>query len=301
MNIIKLKKILQKNNLKYSVVPKFNSKKAESEFLVKKMNYFKSKSIILEMREFSEILSKYLKKHGKQVIIIDDAWVKNIYADLIFNGTVIKKFHKYKKINQNAKIFTGPKFWIADLHFTKNQKKNITIKSKKIYSVVVSMGGADSTGITIRILNHLKNMASINFRVIIGPLFTKHNQLKQFINSKNIVFINSPEKIWIEFKNADLVICNGGNTLFELLIQQIPTLCIPAISHQIPYAKFFDSAGATINLGYWRTVTSKKLLSNLESILFNTTKRKKMANLGSKILDGRGVSRVANIIEKNLK
>ena len=66
------KKILQSNNLKYFFVPQFTSKKKESEFIIKKMNSVKSKSVILEMREFSEILSKYLKNYGKQVIIIDD-------------------------------------------------------------------------------------------------------------------------------------------------------------------------------------------------------------------------------------
>ena len=292
--------ILQKNNFEYFFVPQFNSKKKESEFIIKKMNYFKSKSVILEMREFTEILSKYLKNYGKQVIIIDDAWVKNLYADLIFNGTVVKKYHRYKKINKNAKIFTGPKFWIADQHFLKNQKKFSAIKSKKIYSVVITMGGADNEGIVIKLLNYLTTIDSIKFYIVIGPMFQKHNELKPFFNLKNITFLNSPKQIWKVFQNSDLVICNAGNTLFELLIQKIPTLCIPAISHQIPYAKFFHSKGITINLGYWKKLNQKKFLKHLELVLDDVDKRKKMASLSSKILDGKGLLRVEKIINKNM-
>lgn len=294
------KKILQSNNLKYFFVPQFTSKKKESEFIIKKMNSVKSKSVILEMREFSEILSKYLKNYGKQVIIIDDAWVKNLYADLIFNGTVVKKYHKYKKINQNAEIFTGSKFWIADQHFLKNQKKQSSIKSKSSYSIVITMGGADNEGIIIKILNYLGNVNFIKFYIVIGPMFKKHNELKPFFNLKNITFLNSPKQIWKIFEKSDVVICNGGNTLFELLIQRIPTLCIPAISHQIPYAKFFHSKGITINLGYWEKLNGKKFLKHLELILEDENKRKNMSRLSSKILDGKGLLRVTKIINKNL-
>ena len=94
----KAKSILREKNFKFYVIPHIKSKKDESKLIIKKMNYLKSPLIILDMSEYGEILSKHITQSGKEVIILDDAWVKNAHSRIIFNGTVVKKFHNYKKI-----------------------------------------------------------------------------------------------------------------------------------------------------------------------------------------------------------
>ena len=63
-----------------------------------------------------------------------------------------------------------------------------------------------------------------------------------------------------------MVISNAGNTLFELAVQKVPTICIPAIEHQVPYARFFQTNGFGINLGLWNNVKNKDVKKqNLKS------------------------------------
>ena len=43
-----------------------------------------------------------------------------------------------------------------------------------------------------------------------------------------------------KFKKGDLVISNSGNTLYELAIMHIPSMCITSFKHEIPYANAFS-------------------------------------------------------------
>jgi len=85
--------------------------------------------------------------------------------------------------------------------------------------------------------------------------------------------------------------------LFELAVQKVPTICIPAIEHQIPYAESFMAKGFSINLGLWDKVKGEKIRNTVIQILNNTKKRKRMNSIGSRIIDGKGLSRVIEIIE----
>ena len=253
--------------------------------------------LILDYREKGEILSKKISTMSKiKTILLDDAWVNEAWADLIINGTMIKQYQKYKKFNKNSKIFVGTKYFILNKSFLKYKKPIKEIKEKNKYNVVISMGGSDPHRLTFKILDSLYSLKNIHIRVILGPLMKVNTRQRKY-QKKYISFIESPKSIWNEFKKSDLVISNAGNTLFELATQSIPTICIPVIEHQVPYAKFFHTNGFAINLGFWKNVKNKDIEKNVIKLLKNTDKRKKMSFKGNKIIDGKGLFRVIKIIE----
>ena len=130
-----LESILKKKKFNFHLIPKKFNFQNESIFL---LNYFKKHQIellILDMREYGEILSKQLSKFIP-TILIDDAFCKNVYSDIIINGSINKKFHKYNVKNKKADLFLGPKFFMANEYFLKNKKiKEKIITKKKIHSV----------------------------------------------------------------------------------------------------------------------------------------------------------------------
>ena len=284
----------------YVILSKFKSINKESLSIIDLLNIKKIKSIIVDSREKGEILSKFFFKNNIRTILLDDAWVNEAWADVIVNGTMIKKYQKYKFFNKNSKIFVGTKYFILDTNFLKYKKYSITIKEKKQYLIVISMGGSDLHRLSFKILDSISKIDNVVVKVIMGPLM-KDNIIKNKYQTDNILFIKSPKSIWNEFKDADLVISNAGNTLFELATQKIPTICIPVIEHQIPYAKFFHTAGFAINLGFWENLTNTKIETTIIKILKNPEKRKKMASNGNKIIDGKGLLRVIKLLDNFLK
>lgn len=289
---------LKKLNFKFILLPKNLKISEEPIFLNEFLSSLQIKFIIIDMREFSEILSKKLKKYNFKILILDDAWCKNIYADILVNPTPILQYHKYKKINKNCKLFLGPKFWMIQKNFKKYIKPVSEIKFKKKYNVVITMGGSDPYNITQKILESLKYVENINLIILFGPFFEK-NKIKEIKNIyTNLKFYHNPTNPLIIFKKSDIAISSGGNTLFELAMLGIPTICIPIIKHQIPYSEFFENLGFSINLGKWNTKKSVVLKENLIFILKNIQIRKNMSKIGRKFSDGNGGFRISTIIDE---
>ena len=292
---------LTKRHYNYTILPKFNSIKNESSYI---SNLMKSKNfqiIILDMREFGESLSKYLKQSNHYVVLIDDAWCKTAYADLIINGTIVEKYHKYKKINKYSKVYTGTNYLIMPNHFKKFRKQLYNIKQKQNYNIVITMGGSDYDNLTELVVNSLLHFNNLRINILVGPFFKNYKNLKQVSNNRNVKIIKSSKTIWKEFNKADIAISASGNTLYELIVQRIPTLCISASPHQIPYAKKFQNLGCAIHLGYKNQITTKKIQNSVTNLLKNTNKRRKMASVSGKTIIGNGLTHVISIMDKFLK
>lgn len=280
----------------YEIIPKFLYNGNESNFIISKMNEKNYKILIIDMREYGEKISKQFVGVCFKTVVFDDAWCKNVYSDILINGTTVQQYHKYNKINKKSKIYAGSKYWIADSKFLQYKKNILDIINKKIYRVTITMGGADPNNLTLQLINTLSIFSNVKITVIVGPFFrniTKFQNLK----NKNLSIIHNPTNIWKIFYNSDIAISSCGNTLFELAIQNIPTICIPIVEHQILYAEYFESKGFCINLGFWKNMPDKLIKDTLVQILSDLLRRKQMCIAGGKILDGQGLSRVIRILE----
>lgn len=293
---------LNKKKFDYKIIPNFTSKKREVEYISKWMNSKYYTSIILDMREYGENISKHFLNKDFQVVLLDDAWCKNAYANLIINGTNVKQYARYKKINKDSKIFADSKYWIINEEFKKNKKKISDIRHKKKYTIIVSVGGADPHGLSLLITQSLLEVPNIQIIVIIGPFFKETRDLSVLAKTyDNIQILKSPPKIWKELRKADIAISASGNTLYELSVLQIPTICIVAEPHQLPYANFFSSKGFCLNLGSKDELTLTRIRNIVSSLLENHQKRKKMSLSAKKIIDGKGLPRVVKVVDNFLK
>jgi len=293
---------LDSKKLHYSIISNTSNIDKEFNAISKIMIEKKYKIILIDMRQFGEQLSRKLNEKKFKIIAIDDAWIKKIYADMIFNGTMVKKYHKYTRIKKNCKIFTGTKYFIIKNSFVKFRKKRNDIQNKSHYNVVISTGGTDPNKVNSLILSSILSIPSIKIRVIVGP-YSKNikNIIKTSQTHNNIKTIFSPKKIWKEFQKADIVISNAGNTLFELAVQEIPTIAIAAEEHQEPYGKKFSSKGFGMYIGLWKKVKATKIRNILLFCLSDKTIRKKISKNGRRIIDGKGSNRVVMEINKQVK
>ncbi len=298
----KASKELKKRKFSILIIPNFRSKIKECEKISQLLILRNLKTIIVDMREHGEKISNQLKKNNLKVILLDDAWCKNAYADLIFNGTFIKKFLHYKKINKDVYLFLGSKYFIVDKCILQHRKKIKEIHDKIKYNVVISIGGADPENLSSLILKSISSLVNIEITIILGPFFKEKSKIIHMSKkNKNVTIISSPSNIWKIFQKADVVISNAGTTLFELSILRIPTLCIPVVKHQELYVKEFVSRGFSISLGNPSKISQDIIKSKLRYILKNKEQRKNMYLAASEIMDGRGLSRVVLQITKFLK
>jgi len=287
---------LKKRNLNYFLIDSKMSLIQEVDFIYKIMLKNNSNYLIIDMREYGEKYSKKISYFDVTTILIDDAWCKSVYSDIIINGTMIKKYYEYKIKNKNAKIFTGPKYNIIQTEFRKQRKKLSDIHEKTTYDITISMGGSDPHNISKKVLSAIYKIPNIRICLILGPFYNISN-LDFFKILSSIKIIKNSKNIWKIFQNSDLVISSGGTSLFELSVIGTPTIVITSSHHQIPYAKIFSSRGSVLYLGYWSQIKQSQIKASIQNILKNTELRKQMHS-ASKILDGKGLERVIKILEK---
>lgn len=291
---------LKKKKFNYFSIP---NSKTFSQKNILFINYLKHNLFdlcVVDMRDYGENLSKKLFQHKIKHVLFDDAWCKCVYADAIFNGTNVDEYHNYELINNKSKLFLGVKYWVLDKNFKDLCKKPSLIKTKKISSIVISMGGSDPYNLTTPIVKALLQIQNLHLSVIVGPFFSHPKILKKLIESnKNISLHESPSKIWKIFSDADVVMCNGGNTLFELVCMGIPTICIPMVKHEIKYTQKFNSYNCSLNLKL-REKNPLLIKSTVLNLVNDIKLRKTMSVHSQKTIDGKGLFRVTKKILEQL-
>jgi spore coat polysaccharide biosynthesis predicted glycosyltransferase SpsG len=64
--------------------------------------------------------------------------------------------------------------------------------------------------------------------------------------------------------------------------------------NQAPIANGLNERGAVINLGWYHDLSPDRIAKAIDNLMLNAAKRKKMAAIGRKLVDGNGTERVLN-------
>ena len=147
------------------------------------------------------------------------------------------------------------------------------------------MGGSDKYNLTTTTVKSLLTIDNLHLSIIIGPFFSHKKTLMKIISSNpNISLHISPSKIWQIFSTADVAVCTGGNTLFELACMGIPTLSIPSVEHEIKYTEKFNSQNFSLDLEL-REKNLDLIKSSILQLIYDVKLQKKMSIHGQKIID----------------
>ena len=251
--------------------------------------------IVLDISKTDENFIKLIKNNGVKVVSFDDVGAGRNHVDVLVDSSLgSSDFSKVRSL-------FGAKYVIVHNRFSvfRNLEK---VVSEKIGRVAISMGGTDPKSIGPEIANVLLK-SGLNFKIdlILGAGFNdKDNEMENmnFIRndgSKFKIYKNLPDLAEILF-NADIAICAGGITLYEACVVGTPAVVISQVVHQQKKASKVQDWGAAIDLGMWRDSVLTKLVPTINTL--DIEKRRKMSVAGKKMVDGKGLQRIVNEIEK---
>lgn len=248
-----------------------------------------SNILILDKKSESTLIINQYKKISKVFFTIDYIG-KN--KNLIPLGVNIL----YPK-SGSMKNFSGLEYAILNNNFKQSKK----IK-KSVNSIIILQGGADTDCFIPKIITALdESPHPFQITAIIGPSFRCYNELK--IAEKNctrsLVILKNISNMYFEMLKHDMAITAGGMTLLELARCGIPCLVLGSEKQEEETAIFMQKYGFGLNLGFSKKFPKKQLLKQTNFLIENYNLRKSMNKIGSKLIDGKGSTRVANIITKN--
>lgn len=284
-NTLQAKKILS-SQFRCMSLPRLQSEKNK---VIRKLN---PDIIILDkLKESTKNLKTY-SKHCSKIVGID---YTGSNKKLIQYG-INMLYQKSGVINNDS--FSGFEFAILNKRFTK--KKPIQVR-KKVNSIIVLQGGSDTECFTPKIVNALNSLEeNVGISVVLGPAFKCWKKLEKATNEnkKRLKIYHNVKNMQRLMSKQDMAITGGGVTLLELCSLGVPSLIVCGAPFENETASILQRKGFGINLGYGGKISEKKISIAAKRLLADYSKRKRMNKIGISLIDGKGVERVAKIINK---
>ena len=301
-------KAVLNNNGFYSIFGLRTNERLDSE---RNKNFiFKYNKIIFDISNKSNINFNVLanfkfylnKKKSNKIILIDSKYSESIICkndklpiDLIFIPYFTEnKFNNIKKI----KSYIGEKYSVINEIYAKKKKRKLNRNVKKIF---ITFGGSDPKNISMKVLKSLKKISrEFQIKLSIGPYF-KHKQtlsLKRYakLNNLNLKFLINTDLLHDYFIWSDMSIIGSGLTKYEMLATGTPGISISLNKSDHKSNKLVSKKNAIISLP--DNVSIKELSRKISKTANNFTLRTKLSSKSKDLVDGRGLHRVLNAIEK---
>ena len=146
------------------------------------------------------------------------------------------------EIVEGKKVLTGVEYLVLSDEINRYRRIRDQLKS-----IVVSLGGSDTYGVTSRVIEWL-NRRKESATVILGPGFQHRDSLDRMA-IKNISIKRSLKSLHAEFYKHDLLITGGGLTAFEAAAAGLPTITIANEKWEVAHAKHLERIGCSVYSG----------------------------------------------------
>jgi spore coat polysaccharide biosynthesis predicted glycosyltransferase SpsG len=254
---------------------------------------------ILNLRNASNEQVLALSSSGLLVLCIDELGGRHLDCNVVINTMPAASRHQYTSANKRFKLYSGPRFMALSSDY-----RDLALKPRLmnggIASVVISMGGVDRTGTTLRIVDALLSWESGAQRhIVIGAGFKRGSDLERLLSGAGTLWTihrNLPSLATL-LASVDVGISAGGNTLLELAAAGTPAIVIPEDLHEKDQGAALESQGFSLLLASGTLFQPEKLRDALNQ-LENPALRQQQSDSGKRLVDGRGASRIISILKE---
>ena len=134
----------------------------------------------------------------------------------------------------------------------------------------------------------------ISITIVAGPGFKNPSALERLASfSEEVRVLSNITSLADPLFSHNAILCSGGVTLHEALVVGTPAFVLSQVPHQEKKARAVVAMGAAINLGLAENFDAHKLA---EIIVMRGERLQAMSKAGKKVIDGRGIDRVADEI-----
>jgi UDP-2,4-diacetamido-2,4,6-trideoxy-beta-L-altropyranose hydrolase len=243
---------------------------------------------------------KSLKKLSLFLISLEDFKNYPYPADIVvipyFGFEGIKLYDR-----SDCKYLLGPKYFVLRKEFLK--AKPVIVRNK-INNILITMGGSDSEGITLKVLKAL-NIAEldVNLKLIIGGL----SQIDDDAVSKSLRNYKGTYSVMRSVNNmaelmskSDIAVINSGLTKYETSALGLPGIVISNNEYHSNLMDDFAEYNSVWHLGPVNDVSKLEIVEAVTSLAKDSKKRSDMAEAGRLLIDGNGINRIFSEIPREL-
>jgi len=266
----------------------------------------KAEVLVLDVRdELPGEAIMVIRKKGVVVATIDDPTPRRLLADLAFYPPV-PQLERLDWLGFTGRLYAGWEWVVLRKEFAHPVNAHgdtgeglSTPQSRGIPNILVTMGGSDPQGMTIKAINALALLDDqFETMIILGPGFAHRKDLDELLDG-----FSHPYKIYENISNmsdimaeADLAVASFGVTAYELAAMGVPAIYMCLTEDHVESASIFQTNEMAFCLGHFKEVTQGMLAQKIKYVLTQLLLREDMAKRSQKLVDGNGAFLIAQKI-----
>jgi len=234
-----------------------------------------------------------LRKSGVIVICIDDISERRLAADLAFYPPV-PQVRQLDWTNFDGRWHAGWEWIMMPAQFAAVNAMHPSPVNDRL-KLLVTMGGSDPAGMTLKAVDALDTMDDeFDTVIVIGSEFVHSTALNHKLNhtTRNYRLLINPPSMASVMADMDLALASFGATAYELACVGIPAVHLCLTADHTQSASALDDAGVAINLGLFNEATPTAIRGAVKQLLDNAPRRREMREIAHGLIDGRGTERI---------
>lgn len=261
-------------------------------------------TVVLDVRaDLDRASVRAIRERGVTVMTIDDGSDRRLEADLAFYPPV-PQLDRLDWSGFQGRVYSGWDWIALRPEITAARERRARGGRGDSSVVIVSMGGSDPAGLTLRALAALDSLGGeFTTIVLLGGAFGHHEPLRRFISTARRQYeirVDAPDFVDLA-ASADLAVASFGVTAYELAALGVPALHLCLTDDHAQSAGALAAAGASRNLGLHTSITDAALAREIAALLEDPAARRSMEKNALATLDGRGAERIVAVAEQHAR
>jgi UDP-2,4-diacetamido-2,4,6-trideoxy-beta-L-altropyranose hydrolase len=227
------------------------------------------------------------------VVIDDNAEAERYAADVVVNGNVFATEALYEGRAPRSRLLVGPRYALLRsdfaLHGTKGAARAPATR------VLVTFGGSDPTGLTLRALEALRRVDA-EITVLVGATFRDKDAIARSASERTCV-VHDAQNVPELMAWADVALTAAGSTCLEAAFMGLACVAVVVAENQRAVAKRLSELGLVRALDD-AIASPVRLAEELRAVMNDDATRAAVAARGPELVDGHGATRTAAVIKE---
>jgi UDP-2,4-diacetamido-2,4,6-trideoxy-beta-L-altropyranose hydrolase len=233
---------------------------------------------------------------GLRVVVIDDLAGHALPVDLVVNAAAGAERLPYRGAPR-TRFLLGPSYALLRPQFGQAGARSVPDRARRI---LVTVGGGDPGDLTSRLVEWAaRALGEVEQDVVVGPFSGRSAALRSAVEAAGgrVALHEDPKDIAGLMLAADLALCGGGQTTYELAATGTPALAIRLAENQTLNLTSLAEAGTLDWVGDVGDADLEATIGRaLAGLADDPTRRARMSRQGRALVDGRGAGRVARAV-----
>jgi spore coat polysaccharide biosynthesis predicted glycosyltransferase SpsG len=233
--------------------------------------------------------------HVATLVIDDNAEVGRYPAPLVLNVNPFASESMYRHRSPHTRLLLGLRYALLRKEFREPEPRRETPQHAQ--RVLVTMGGADPTGLTLRALQALRELDGLETKAVVGSANPRFLEIAA-VATDHIRVLEPQTSMAALMREADMAVVTASGTCWELARLGVPVLAAITAENQERVGEQIHSLGLGRCLGQERTLDAEALRRAIDGFAGDFAARASASMRGPELVDGRGAERVCDALRE---